>query len=312
MKRIGTEQPKKVFKVCLALAQEQLRKEPPKPKGRGHPQVYDEDLYLALSLFRAYFSLTFRSTTAFYQDLFPDEPCPTFQALHWFLKKKVKHERLEGIFLRLRENLEPFLPQEEERLFILDTTGLPHRGLTQRLLWRRGEEVRKVRGHSRFCALIRYFRKARLLLVEGVAVGKGYAPDTTLGMEVLDKTVGGELLADAGFDACGVWEKALGNGMKPHIRLKGGGEVRDERRKGGEKIFDLSLYRLRGIGEGLFGGIKTRLGRAFGEMREEMAIKRVWLEALCYNLRIYLTLFLWLLRLLRGGRLLLRLTHKEF
>lgn len=42
---------------------------------------------------------------------------------------------------------------------------------------------------------------------------------------------------------------------------------------------------------GVFRGIKKRLNGTFGELREEMALIRVWLEGVCYNLRIYLTLF---------------------
>jgi len=55
----------------------------------------------------------------------------------------------------------------------------------------------------------------------------------------------------------------------------GGGEVKSELRK---LPF---LYRFRGVGEGVFGGLKTRLNGL-----PKLAIKRVLLEAICYDLRI--------------------------
>lgn len=162
MERKRIDHPRRVFKVCLALAQAQG--EVPAVRGRGHPPVYEEALYLGLLLFRAYFHLTFRATVAFYQALLPDRPCPSFQALHWFLRRKASPESLEGLFQRLKERLAPLLPQEGEFLFILDSTGLPHRGITQRLRWER-----EVKGHSRLCAFIRYFRGARLLVLDNCA-----------------------------------------------------------------------------------------------------------------------------------------------
>jgi len=89
-------------------------------------------------------------------------------------------------------------------------------------------------------------------------------------------------------------------GLEPHIPLKGGGEVRDERRKKAKQVFSSALYRLRAVGEGLFGALKTRLACGFlQETSPLMAQKRALLEAVAYNLRVFLTLSLplpWILR----------------
>ncbi|MBC7240696.1 MAG: hypothetical protein H5T71_11430 [Chloroflexi bacterium] len=45
----------------------------------------------------------------------------------------------------------------------------------------------------------------------------------------------------------------------PMTKLKRGGEVKDPRKKEARKAFLPELYRLRGVGEGVFGGLKTRL-----------------------------------------------------
>ncbi len=50
-------------------------------------------------------------------------------------------------------------------------------------------------------------------------------------------------------------------GLEPHILLKGGGEVRDERRKRAKRVFSPALYRLRA--KGVFGALKTRLACGF-------------------------------------------------
>ena len=97
-------------------------------------------------------------------------------------------------------------------------------------------------------------------------------------------------MADAGFDSIKIWSKAKGKGLKPIIPLKGG-EVRDKLRNEGKRGFDPFLYRLRGVAEGAFGGIKTRLNGCFREIREDISIKMAFLEGICYNLRIYLSFF---------------------
>ena len=89
-----------------------------------------------------------------------------------------------------------------------------------------------MRGHARLLALMRWDRERRLLWPWGGVVGEGYAPDPRLGEKVLGRFAlpGGWLLADAGFDGKEGWG-ALGEaGVRPVIRLRGGGEARDEAR----------------------------------------------------------------------------------
>ena len=63
----------------------------------------------------------------------------------------------------------------------MDTTGLAYRSKDQFLRFRRGEEVRRVRGHARLLALVRWERERRWLLPWGGVAGRGYAPDPRLG-----------------------------------------------------------------------------------------------------------------------------------
>ncbi len=142
---------------------------------------------------------------------------------------------------------------------------------------------------------MRYFTEAKLLVVEGVAVGPAYAPDVRLGEKALAQLEGaGLLLADAGFDGGGIWAKVEEKGLEPHIPLKGGGEVRNKRRKKAQQVFSRALYKLRAVGEGLFVALKTRLAcGVLQEMLPVMAQKRALLEAVAYNLQVFLTLF-WL------------------
>lgn len=108
MERRGIKYPRRVFDICLALAKQEGKTKD--NRGWGHPPIYEEGIYLALSLFKVYFNLTFRATVSFYQDLFPEIPYPSFQALHRFLKRKVSSEQIKALFMRLREFLSPLLP----------------------------------------------------------------------------------------------------------------------------------------------------------------------------------------------------------
>jgi len=107
---------------------------------------------------------------------------------------------------------------------------------------------------------------------------------------------GGLLLADAGFDSGKIYEKAEGK-FTQMIRLKGGGKVRDERRGETLRAFRLDLYRLRAVGEGIFGVLKTRLNGRLRNLSVSNTQKEALLLVVCYVLRVLLALFRWLLGL---------------
>ena len=67
-------------------------------------------------------------------------------------------------------------------------------------------------------------------------------------------------MADAGFDGREVWGALREAGVRPVIRLRGGGEAREEARVRAREGWDPEVYRFRGVVEGVFGGMKTRLG----------------------------------------------------
>ena len=104
----------------------------------------------------------------------------------------------------------------------MDTTGLAYRREDRFLRFRRGAEVRRVRGHARLLALVRWERERRLLLPWGGVAGRGYAPDPQLG-----------------------------------------GKAREEARVRAREGWDPEACRFRGVVEGVFGGMKTRLGGAY-------------------------------------------------
>ena len=97
--------PKRVFALALELAQRFEKKE---GRRRGRPPIYPNHLYLALLILRSYFNWTYRETEAFFRDLFPDKPCPSFQALHWYMRKKLGEEELTELLELLKERLGPF------------------------------------------------------------------------------------------------------------------------------------------------------------------------------------------------------------
>jgi hypothetical protein len=284
--------PKRVFAVALRLAQEAEKK---RERKRGRPPTYPDYLYLALLILRSYYNWTYRETEAFFRDLFPDEPCPSFQALHWYMRKKLGEEELHKLLELLKERLRPFL--EKSLLLILDSTGIPQRGKTQELKWMRGRFPRVVQGHARLCLAIRYSQEEKLLLPVGMSVGEGYAPDPLLGAKALNAAnPGGLLLADAGFDSGKVYEEAEGKYIQM-IQLKGGGKVRDPRRREILKAFRLDLYRLRAVGEGIFGALKPRLNGRLRNLSVSNTQKEDLLLVVCYALRVFLALFRWLLGL---------------
>lgn len=140
------------------------------------------------------------------------------------------------------------------------------------------------------CLAIRYLKDHRLLLPVGMSVGEGYVPDPVLGAKALNGVEpGGVLLADAGFDAGQVFRGAKGKFI-PMIRLKGGGEIKDTQREEARKIFRAEIYRLRAVGEGVFGGLKTRLDGRLRNLIPAVSRKESLILVLCYVVRVLLAL----------------------
>ena len=120
MKR-SIDSPKQVFPASLRLAGEACREKRP---GKGRLPISRKRLYVALWLFRVYFALPYRAVEPMLQDRFPDQPCPRFPAWRWFLQTKGSWALLQRLFQRLKQELSPLLPQEEEPvLWALDASG---------------------------------------------------------------------------------------------------------------------------------------------------------------------------------------------
>ena len=165
---------------------------------------------------------------------------------------------------------------EKSSLLILDSTGIPQRGKTQELKWMRGRFPRVVQGHARLCLAIRYSQEEKLLLPVGMSVGGGYVPDPLLGTKALSvANPGGLFRAFAGFDSGKVYKEAEGKYI-PMIHLKGGRKVRDPRRRETLRAFRLEIYRLRAVGEGIFGALKTRLNGRLRNLRVSKPKRRTF------------------------------------
>mgnify|MGYP003488161915 FL=1 len=71
----------------------------------------------------------------------------------------------------------------------------------------------------------------------------------------------------------------------------GGGEAREEARVRAREGWDPEVYRFRGVVEGVFGGMKTRLGGGYlWERKPWTAMARALLELIAYGLRVLLSL----------------------
>jgi len=209
------------------------------------------------------------------------------------MRKKLGEEEFHKFLELLKERFCLFF--EKSRLLILDSPGIPQRGKTQELKWMRGRFPRVVQGHARLCLAIRYSQEEKLLLPVGMSVGEGYAPDPLLGAKALNAAnPGGLLLADAGFDSGKIYEEAEGKYIQM-IQLKGGGRVRDPRRRETLKAFRLDLYRLWAVEEGIFGPLKTSLNGRLRNLGLSYTQKEALLLVVCYVLRVLLAIFRWFL-----------------
>jgi len=81
-------------------------------KKEGRPPTYSDDLYLVLLILRSYCNLIYRETEAFFRDLFPDQSGPSFQALHWCMRKKLGEEEFHQLLGACEEEAPPFSREE--------------------------------------------------------------------------------------------------------------------------------------------------------------------------------------------------------
>jgi hypothetical protein len=80
-----------------------------------------------------------------------------------------------------------------------------------------------------------------------------------------------------------------GRDYAPDPRL--GGRAREEARVRAREGWDPEVYRFRGVVEGVFGGMKTRLGGAYlWERKPWTAMVRAFLELIAHGLRVLLSL----------------------
>jgi hypothetical protein len=85
------------------------------------------------------------------------------------------------------------------------------------------------------------------------------------------------------------WGGVVGRGYAPDPRL--GGKAREEARVRAREGWDPEVYRFRGVVEGVFGGMKRRLGGAYlWERKPWTAMVRAFLELIAYGLRVLLSL----------------------
>jgi hypothetical protein len=85
------------------------------------------------------------------------------------------------------------------------------------------------------------------------------------------------------------WGGVAGRGYAPDPRL--GGKAREGARVRAREGWGPEVYRFRGVVEGVFGGMKTRLGGAYlWERKPWTAMVRAFLELIAYGLRVLLSL----------------------
>ena len=286
--------PKKILKLVKAYLKERgqaLINLCSKPKSRGRPKKYPDEIILTMLFLQKAWKLSFREIEDFAKAIFGEESIPDYSTYYYRLKQLpslLLEDLIDYLFWRCIKGKEKNISY-----FIIDGTGFKYEELYP-LKILRGTEIKKVRNHVKVVVLSVHFKNGKRVVVSAVA-GKGYSNEIKLGGQVLQwisfeeafrKIVEGKaLLADKGYDSEDFICQVLSAGFKPYVKIRNQGIVRSEFRKVAQQFVDSDdLYKQRGRIEALFGEVKQALGSYERTKSFHIAVLFVLAKFVLFNL----------------------------
>jgi hypothetical protein len=273
----GIDDARRVYKTALEVVK---RLPPPwRRSRRGRPPQKSAHEYAAICIVMVCFDLTYREVESF---------APGFAGKtidHSMVGWALKRMSLSYLGLVLGLTRKRLRGELEFDFYFVDSTGISTPRKVTRV-----EAMRRVRRREVYKVLVLagYSGRAGALVVVSSRVTKSNASDCAEFPGLMRGIQGrGEpMLGDSAFDALRNYECAERRGFIPVFRPREG-SFRGLRRREILKRFrrNRRLYRRRGIGEALFGGIENRYGARTRCRR--VKTKRAWvlLALIAHNLR---------------------------
>jgi|GEM_PF-2302363 len=155
-----------------------------KSSNRERPRIYQDHQIISMLIIMEVFSLSFRETIILSRDYFKNAP-----SLRDFHHRASRLKHVIQILIKFIHDIDSI---------IVDETGIGFKKKA-RLNWKRGTEVRKVKGHIR-CEVV--MTKGRYKMIQYVEVGKRYSLEIKMLREILKGVdlSGERFLADRLYD----------------------------------------------------------------------------------------------------------------
>ncbi len=269
--RAKTLNSNKVFKLTKRYMHRRgqaLLKYPLKTK-RGSPRRYNDEISLTLLFLQVARKLSFRELEFMSVQVFGRETTPDFSTYYYRLKKLPPYLLIDFLNFISRRLLGKY--HKEVKLLIIDGTGFKYDELYP-LKILRGTEIKKVRSHVKTVVLSVHLESGKRFVLT-VLPEQSYASEVKVGEKIicwlgrrgfiLNVLRGKPLLGDKAYDSVKFIELLENVGLEPYIKVKETfrkGIKSEVRLRAKRFIKSNSLYRLRGLIEGIFGEIKNDVG----------------------------------------------------
>ena len=240
-----------------------------KTSKRGRPPKYPDDIILLMLFLQVIWKLSFREAEDFAVNIFGRENIPDFSTYYYRLKHLPSLLLID--FLNFLSS--KLLKKYHKRVvaLIFDGTGFKYDELYP-LKVLRGREIKQVKSHVKAVILSAHLGNGKRFIVS-LSCGRSYSSEVKLAQEVLNfvfhsNTVyrylkGKPVLGDKAYDSEEFINELLLLGLKPYIKVRESFRKRvvsSVRRWCKSLVERDSLYRKRGMVEGIFGEVKQALG----------------------------------------------------
>lgn len=248
---------------------------------RGRPPKFPPRRHAAVCVTMQHSNLTYREVEGHARSFMGESI--DHSTVGWALKR-LPENYLRALILFLYRDISGLAPPE---LYIVDSTGVSTPCLRRR---RRAFETIWEHEHVKLHAIVGHSRRAGALVAVGATVTQDTVADVTqLGPLLEEFRADGEpLLGDKSYDSMGAREIARVHGLTPVFKPRKI-EPKGIARKQAVREFERhrELYRQRGVGETLFGGIENRYGSKTRCKLTHTKVASTLLMVVAHNLRTF-------------------------
>jgi len=257
---------------------------------RGRPPKFSPERHAFFCILTSYMNWSLRTAEAFLDVLGVSIDHSTIG--------KAYHRLPEGYIVRairlLNSKVSVLLGRS--RLYVCDASGLACDRSKRKVV--RALEEAWVTEYEKLHLVVEL--REGLLCIADARATEGEAHEAPLVKQMLSEgeIKEGYMLGDKAFDVEGIYRECFEHGLVPVIKRKTSTKRGRFRRKA-SKLFSQDVYRLRGIGEGVFGAIEVKFGAKIRAKKAKARRVAALMQALAFNISAFMRAVAYVLNIAR-------------